>query len=258
MSRYKLLIEYDGSRYHGWQQNAGVKTIQGEIIKACQDIFNTSRIELYAAGRTDAGVHALGQVAHLDVPTQMPPDKITARLNELLPYDIHVLGAENCNDRFHARHDAIARGYVYVIARRRSAFAKPYVWWVKEDVSVALMQQSANILRGFHDFSSFGAPTPEEKSTKVNVIHLDITEEANMIFIHIVGSHFLWMMVRRMAGVLVNAGKGKITPGEIAGYLNNHSERPSQLSAPPSGLYLNRIYYKGDAMDYTFNVPVRI
>ncbi len=257
MSRFRLLIEYDGSRYHGWQQNAGVKTIQGEIIKASSDLFNTSRVELYGAGRTDAGVHALGQVAHLDVPTQMPAEKVTSRLNELLPFDIHILKSENCPDRFHARHDAVARGYVYVIARRRSAFGKPYVWWIKEDLSVELMQQAAGIFRGFHDFSSFGSATPEDKSTTVNILQLEVTAAGNMIFIHIAGSHFLWMMVRRIAGTLVHAGKGKLTVKEIGEFLKTPSQRPGQLAAPPSGLYLNRIYYKGDPMDYGFNVPVK-
>ena len=130
MARFRLRIEYEGSRYHGWQFNPGVKTIQGELLHACQPLFNTKKIELYGAGRTDAGVHALGQVAHLDVPTQMHPETIRDRLNAVLPYDIHILDAVSCDPRFHARHSAVARSYIYVISRRRSAFGKRYVWWV--------------------------------------------------------------------------------------------------------------------------------
>lgn len=258
MSRFRLLIEYDGSNYHGWQQNAGVSTIQGEMLKACQQVFSTKKIELYGAGRTDTGVHALGQAAHLDVPTQMHAEKISARLNEILPHDIHILSMENCDAGFHARHNAVARSYVYVISRQRSAFGKRYVWWVKEELSVSKMQDAAAIFRGFHDFSSFGAATREEKSTLVDISHLDISESGNLIKIHILGSHFLWMMVRRITGVLVHAGKGKLTLKEIKGFIHQYSERPSQLAAPPSGLYLQRVYYPGEPVDYNPKIPVVI
>lgn len=256
MSRFRLQIEYDGSRYHGWQQNAGVKTIQGEILRACESLFNTKRIELYGAGRTDAGVHALGQVAHLDVPSQMPSETILQRLNDILPFDIHILKLERCDDRFHARHSAVARSYVYAISLRRSAFGKPYVWWVKEKLSIALMQEIAGMFRGFHDFASFGAATPDEKSTRVNITHLQVSEQGELITIHIIGSHFLWMMVRRITGVLVHAGKGKVGSRELQGFLEKFSDRPSQLAAPPSGLYLHSIYYPGEAFDFQPRVPV--
>jgi tRNA pseudouridine38-40 synthase len=258
MPRFRLLIEYDGSNYHGWQQNAGVSTIQGEMLKACYQVFSTKKIELYGAGRTDTGVHALGQVAHLDVPTQMHADKIAARLNEILPYDIHIVTLKKCDAGFHARHNAVTRSYVYVISRQRSAFGKRYVWWVKEELSVDNMLEAASIFRGFHDFSSFGAATREEKSTLVDISHLDVNESGNLIKIHILGSHFLWMMVRRITGVLVHAGKGKLTLKEIKGFIHHHSERPSQLAAPPSGLYLQRVYYPGEPVDYNPKIPIEI
>jgi tRNA pseudouridine38-40 synthase len=258
MSRFRLLIEYEGSRYHGWQQNAGVKTIQGEITTACEQIGNTKRIELYGAGRTDAGVHALGQVAHLEIPTQMHAETLKGRLNEILPYDIHVITLEKCDPSFHARHDAVARSYVYAISRRRSAFGKRYVWWVKEELSVDKMQEACAILKGFHDFSSFGATTGEEKSTLVDISHLDVSESGDLIILHILGSHFLWMMVRRITGVLVHAGKGKLTLKEIRGFMDRYSERPSQLAAPPSGLYLQRVYYPGESIEYMPKIPIVI
>ncbi len=258
MSRFRLLIEYEGSQYHGWQQNAGVKTIQGEMLLACEKIFDTKNIELYGSGRTDAGVHALGQVAHLDVATGMHPKTILLRLNEILPYDINVLKLEKCDDAFHARHNAVARSYIYIISRKRSAFGKRYVWWVKEDLSIDKMKEAASLFRGFHDFSSFGAPTAEEKSTLVDISYLDVKESGNQVIIHIMGSHFLWMMVRRITGVLVHAGKGKLTTKEIQGFLDQHSERPSQLSAPPSGLYLQRVYYPGERFEFNPKIPVAL
>ena len=166
---------------------------------------------MYGAGRTDAGVHALGQVAHLDVVTHIRPETLLVRLNEILPYDINVLKLEKCDETFHARHNAVARSYVYIISRRRSAFGKRYVWWVKEDLSVNKMKEVATIFKGFHDFSSFGAATPDEKSTLADISYLEVKETGNQIQIHILGSHFLWMMVRRITGVLVHAGKGKLT-----------------------------------------------
>jgi len=258
MARFRLLIEYEGSRYHGWQKNTGVKTIQGEMFKVCQELFNTNKIELYGAGRTDAGVHALGQIAHLDVPTQMHAETMLERLNEMLPYDIHIMTLEKCDAGFHARYNAVARSYVYVISRRRSAFGKRYAWWVKEDLSVEKMQEASAIFRGFHDFASFGATTAEEKSTRVDISHLDISESGNLIIIHILGSHFLWMMVRRITGVLVHGGKGKLTVKEIQDFLDQYSERPSQLTAPPSGLYLHRVYYPGEPFEYHPKIPVVI
>jgi tRNA pseudouridine38-40 synthase len=235
-----------------------VKTIQGEMINACEQLFNTKRIELYGAGRTDAGVHALGQVAHLDVPTQMHAETMLGRLNEMLPYDIHILSLEKCDVGFHARYNAVARSYVYVISRRRSAFGKRYAWWVKEDLSVEKMQEASAIFRGFHDFASFGATTAEEKSTRVDIGHLDISESGNLIIIHILGSHFLWMMVRRITGVLVHAGKGKLAVKEIQGFMDQYSERPSQLAAPPSGLYLQRVYYPGERFEFHPKIPIVI
>ena len=258
MSRFRLLIEYEGSNYHGWQQNAGVKTIQGEMLTSCRKIFDTKKIELYGAGRTDAGVHALGQVAHLNAPTQMHAETIQKRLNEILPHDIHILKLEKCDEGFHARYNAVARSYVYLISRKRSAFGKRYVWWVKEDLSVTKMQEVAALFRGFHDFSSFGATTEEEKSTRVDISYLHVSESGNQILIHILGSHFLWMMVRRITGVLVHAGKGKLTVKEIRGFIDQYSERPSQLAAPPSGLYLQRVYYPGERFEYHPKIPIVI
>ena len=122
--------------------------MQGEIDRAVREVTGERTFELYGAGRTDAGVHALGQVAHLDVRTPLPPDTLAGRINDLLPADIHVLGATKVPHKFHARHDAVSRTYVYQIARRRTAFAKPFVWWVKDDLRVPAMREWARRLHG--------------------------------------------------------------------------------------------------------------
>jgi tRNA pseudouridine38-40 synthase len=198
MPRFKLLIEYAGTRYSGWQIQRNARTVQGEIDRAIRAVAPKAAFELYGAGRTDAGVHAAGQVAHLELHTAMPPAALIACLNDELPSDINILSAEKVPHRFHARHDALARSYLYQIARRRTAFAKPYVWWIRDGLDVAAMREAARALVGMADFRSFTDDDPDEKSTLVEISELTIGESADLILIRVVGSHFLWKMVRRM------------------------------------------------------------
>src|SRR5215216_4472535 len=167
--RLKLTIEYAGTRYSGWQIQINARTVQGEIERAVRAAGGSSAFELYGSGRTDAGVHALGQVAHLDIDTDLPPESLRRRINDELPSDINILRAEVVRHRFHARHDAVGRSYVYHLARRRTAFAKSFVWWVKEDLDVGRMRLVAQAFVGFHDFASFSDDDPAEKSTQVQV-----------------------------------------------------------------------------------------
>src|SRR5205085_10912781 len=141
--RFKLTIEYAGTRYSGWQIQKNARTVQGEIDRAVRSVSGRKDFELYGSGRTDAGVHALAQVAHLDVVTTLPAESLRRRLNDELPADINILAAEPVPHRFHARHDAVARRYLYQIARRRTAFAKPYVWWVKDPLDADVMRTAA-------------------------------------------------------------------------------------------------------------------
>jgi len=229
------------------QKNA--KTIQGEIDRAVREITRRRDFELYGSGRTDAGVHALAQVAHLDVVTSLPPETLRRRLNDELPADINILDAVQVPHRFHARHDAVARRYLYQIARRRTAFAKPFVWWVKEPIDVGRMRDAARAFVGFKDFEHFaesgGADAPE-KSTHVLVDRLDIEEHGELVLVGIEGSHFLWKMVRRIVGVLVEIGRGSLEPSAAASLLDGTGGEPARLTAPASGLFLERVAYKGD------------
>ena len=124
MSRYKLTIEYDGTRYSGWQMQKGCKSIQGEILDASRELFGNDNIDLYGAGRTDSGVHAIGQIAHLEAQTDLPLIKIRYGINDRLPSDISILNVENASPDFHARHDAVARSYIYQIAAGEQLLAK--------------------------------------------------------------------------------------------------------------------------------------
>ena len=249
MPRFKLTIEYAGTRYSGWQIQKNARTVQGEIDLAVRTVTSRKDFELYGSGRTDAGVHALAQVAHLDVATNLRPDTLVDRLNSELPADINVLAATVVPHRFHARHDAVARRYLYQIARRRTAFAKPYVWWVKESLSVERMQQAARAFVGFKDFEAFAesdAHGDPERSTDVRVERIDIGEEDGLVLVGVEGSHFLWKMVRRMVGVLVEIGRGKLETEAAARLMTGPSEAPARLTAPASGLFLERVYYKED------------
>src|SRR5215471_1906461 len=208
--RFALTIEYAGTRYSGWQIQKNARTVQGEIDRAVRTVTGRKDFELYGSGRTDAGVHALAQVAHLDVVTPLPAESLRRRLNDELPADINILSAVTVPYRFHARHDAVARRYVYQIAKRRTAFAKPYVWWVKEDLDAARMRAAAAALVGMQDFSAFAetdsaarAAKAPEKSTIVLVERLDVVEDGDLLLVVVEGSHFLWKMVRRIVGVLV-------------------------------------------------------
>jgi tRNA pseudouridine38-40 synthase len=246
MPRFKLTIEYAGTRYSGWQIQQNARTVQGELHRALREAIGHSRFETYGSGRTDAGVHALAQVAHVDLPQMLPPDTLVMRLNAALPHDINVLDAARVAPRFHARHSAIARSYLYQIATRRTAFAKPFVWWIDDDLNLDAMQAAASALSGFNDYRAFTDDDPDEKSTRVLVEDVRLARHGALILVRVVGSHFLWKMVRRIVGVLVAVGRGQLGLDEIGRLIAGASERAAPLTAPASGLFLERVYYEGD------------
>ena len=246
MPRFKLVIEYSGTRYSGWQIQTNARTVAGEIERAITDVTRRREFELYGAGRTDAGVHALAQAAHLELYTDLPAGTLRQRLNDALPADIHIRSIDKVPHRFHARHDAAARSYLYQISRRKSAFFKPYVWWVKEPLDVARMRDAAATFTGMQNFASFSADEPGEKSSKVLVDRVELAEDGDLVLVRIVGSHFLWRMVRRMVGVLAAVGRGELTASQVRGFLDERSDLPATLTAPASGLFLEAVYYRGD------------
>ena len=239
MPRFRLLIEYAGTRYSGWQIQQNARTVQGEIDRAIRTAFRPREFELYGSGRTDAGVHALAQVAHLELYTASTAEALRRKLNDELPPDIHIIAAEPVPHRFHARHDAVARSYLYQISTRRTAFGKPFVWWVREALDLEAMRASARQLVGLRDFRAFTDDDPAEKSTAVLVESLEIAEAGALVLVRIRGSHFLWKMVRRIVGVLAAVGRGEATldavlEGRVAA---------AALTAPAAGLFLEAVYY---------------
>ncbi|HVT43479.1 MAG TPA: tRNA pseudouridine(38-40) synthase TruA [Thermoanaerobaculia bacterium] len=247
MPTYKLLLEYEGTRYSGWQAQTNTpKTVQGRLLSAARDLFG--EVDLSGAGRTDAGVHAAGQVAHLRLQKRAAPAEIVRMLNEALPHDINILGATPANDRFHARHDAISRVYLYQISRRRTAFAKPFVWWIRDSLDVARMADAAALIPGRHDFASFTDRRNKAESTLVIVESAAIAEWGDLILVRIAASHFLWKMVRKLVHALTDAGRGTLTKGELAAHFEPEAAKFGP-TAPPSGLFLEAVLYPGDAFD---------
>lgn len=246
MARFKLYIEYEGTRYSGWQMQKNAKSIQGKLIEAAEKIFKDERIDIYGAGRTDAGVHALCQVAHLEARTMLAPEIIRIKLNDELPADINVIEVEKTDPKFHARHHAKSRSYIYQIATRRTAFGKPFVWWIKDKLNFEKMKKAAGNFVGMHDFVSFSDKDDFEKSTKVFLEDIQLKKEDDLILIRIVGSHFLWKQVRRMVGVLVEIGRGNLTEKDLMNFLEKESNVPAKFTAPPSGLYFEKVTYDKD------------
>jgi tRNA pseudouridine38-40 synthase len=249
MTTFKLLIEYDGTRYSGWQEQKNARTVMGELRAAAREVLGGD-VEMQGAGRTDAGVHALGQVAHMKVTSaaKHAPEVIKRRMNDLLPADIAVLQIERAARGFHARHDARSRVYIYQISRRKQAFTKRYVWWVKDDLDIDRMRRAVSLLVGRHDFVCFraaDAARPDE-STIVVVERAEIETEEDMIQIRIEASHFLWRMVRRVIGAVVKVGKREVTIEDFDNLLEGRCDPRLDVAAwtaPASGLFLEDVRY---------------
>jgi tRNA pseudouridine38-40 synthase len=250
LKTWKLTLEYDGTKYSGWQEQKNARTVAGQLRKAAEDFLGVE-VELHGAGRTDAGVHARAQVAHLRVRAERsfaPAAQILRAVNERLPSDVCLIDVAEVDNAFHARNDAVARTYVYQISERRTAFFKKYVWWVREPLDLPAMTEAAEMLIGRHDFACFRAPDPSRprESTVVVVNDAGIDREGDLILFRITASHFLWRMVRRVVGVLVRLGKREIAMQEFAGLLQAQADPKLDVAAwtaPASGLFLERVEY---------------
>ena len=243
--KYKITLEYDGTGYRGWQTQKNARSVQGTLIEAAEKIFGAN-MELQGAGRTDAGVHALAQVAHLAADRKTNPGRLRAELNDLLPASINVRNVEAVARDFHARHHAKMRSYLYIVAKERTAFGKRYVWWVKDRLDIERMQTIIALFKGFHDFASFADKRRDKDvSTTVHLYATELHTCGDLLIFRIVGSHFLWKMVRRLVGITVETGKGNLSATEVKQMLTSFSELPAQLTAPASGLFLEEVQYEG-------------
>jgi tRNA pseudouridine38-40 synthase len=251
MATYRLVLEYEGTRYHGWQEQRNVRSVAGELRRAVEEAGGQVR-ELGGSGRTDAGVHALAQVAHLRLAKRVEAEPFRREVNDRLPADIHVLALAPAPDRFHSRHDALSRSYLYQISRRRTALAKRWVWWVKRPLDAERMAAAASHLAGKHDFRLFCERPGEQPSTLVVVEGAEVATAGALILVRLTASHFLWKMVRRVVGTLVQVGAGDLDLAGLEDLLaaqkpGSGKGLPAEWTAPPSGLFLEKVFYAGDS-----------
>jgi len=243
MPNYKLVIEYDGTRYRGWQTQKNTdRTVAAVLERAASDVFGEP-VRMIGAGRTDAGVHARAQVANFHAGRRLAGMEIQHGINDRLPADVNVLEASEIDAAFHARHDARSRAYEYRISRVRTAFEKPFVWWVKDTLDAEAMKAAAAQFAGDHDFASFCENPEGQTSTLARVSRCDVAEEGEKILLRVEASHFLWKMIRRMTGTLVEVGRGKLDASAVRRMLESRTREAARWTAPPSGLFLVRVTY---------------
>lgn len=245
--RYKLTLEYDGTGLLGWQRQLDGPSVQEYLETVLQTLCGEHR-EVPSAGRTDAGVHALGQVAHIDLDRPMEPWKIREAFNgnlRRLNAPVCVLSAEPVDDDFHARFSARSRGYIYRILNRRapSALRENRVWWVPVELDTEKMRQGAAFLLGHHDFTSFRAAACQAKSPLKTLDRLDIDTERDEIVFTVEARSFLHHQVRNMVGTLKLVGDGHLPPEQIKDILEARSRSAAGPTAPACGLYLNKVIY---------------
>lgn len=242
---YRLLLQYDGTKLNGWQKQGNTgNTIQGKLERILERMYGEP-VELHGSGRTDAGVHALGQVANFHAPGRFREEEIQSCLNEYLSEDIRVLSVSAAEERFHARLSAKEKTYEYRIDNGAVAhvFLRKYAMRVQEPLDLTAMRQAAAAFAGTHDFKSFCANKKMKKSTVRTITAIAIEEADGMITIRYTGNGFLYNMVRILTGTLIEVGRGERSPEEMSGILHALDRSAAGFTAQPQGLFLVNVGY---------------
>ena len=245
MRRVLLVIQYDGTDYHGFQrQDARLRTVQGELEEGLARVLG-EEVVVIGAGRTDARVHAIGQAVTFDTHRPIPIENLVGALNATLPGDISVMSAEEVDRSFHPRRDAKGKQYCYRILNRAlpSPFINRYAWHLREPLDVARMQAAADRLVGEHDFAAFCASGSTVKTTVRELRRVDVSREGETIEVRIEGNGFLYMMVRIIVGTLVEVGAGRMSDEQVAEILAGGDRRAAARTAPAQGLTLIEVSY---------------
>jgi tRNA pseudouridine38-40 synthase len=246
LQRIKCTIQYDGTNFSGFQIQSNKRTVQFELENTLKRIHKQEEIRITASGRTDKGVHAIGQVIHFDTPIQMTEQAWNKALNALLPDDIYVRSVEKVPNDFHARFSVSKKEYRYRILNRTKPdiFKRHYVCYVKTPLDLSRMKEACKYLIGTHDFTSFSSAKATVKGDKIRTIYeMDIIQEKEEIMLKVVGSGFLYNMVRIIAGTLIEIGSKERDPNEIPAILEAKDRGAAGKTAPPQGLYLWRVEY---------------
>jgi len=238
----KLTIEYDGTDFVGWQIQENGRSVQAEIERALDQILR-ERHSVVGSGRTDAGVHARGQVAHCRVSAAVDLRELNHSLNSVLPDDIAITSIDEVPETFHARYSAIERRYKYFISTRRSPLLRRYDWWVKYSLDFDLMNRASEIIRGEHDFTSFCRTKSEVNHHRCTITDAGWTKDENSYVFDIAADRFLHGMVRTLVGTMVDVGRGFISSDEILRILDERDRRAARMAAPPQGLFLWEVKY---------------
>jgi len=241
---YRLTIEYDGAPFSGWQLQPGLPTVQGALEEALHTVLRR-RIPLQGAGRTDAGVHAFGQVASFETDLTIDPFRLAKGLSALCRPHVAVVEAAVAPEGFNARFDAVGKHYRYRVLNRQapSPLRGGQAFFVPRLLDVEHMKQAAALLRGRHDFAGFRSADCERKSTEREISRLDISARAPVIDIDVEGDAFLKNMVRIIAGTLVDVGRGRMTPESVRGVLESGNRTRAGQTAPAHGLTLMEVFY---------------
>lgn len=243
MPRYKISIEFDGTRYSGWQKQPNSNTVEEEIESALTQILPQS-VDVIGQGRTDSGVHAEGQVAHFDFPGELDPERILYALLGVLPYDIAVWDMQQVADDFHTRFDATARRYRYQIIKRPAPLMRSFAEMVLDDLDLKAMRYCAQKIIGIHNFDSFTKPDNENPDSVCEVIESSFTENSYQLCYHIEANRFVRHMVRRLVGTMLEVGKGNRTVEQFEDMIDNPSKNKNAHGAPAQGLILENVSYK--------------
>lgn len=244
MRNIKVKIEYDGKNFNGWQKQPDKLNIQGEIERAIFEITG-EKVDLIASGRTDAGVHSLGQTANFKMENNMPIEKIPLAINSKLKKTIRVKTAEEVDERFHSRYNCKGKKYRYVInnAPIESALYKDLELHISQKLDLNKMREAIKYFVGKHDFSAFKSSGTSSKNSVREIYKAEIIEDGDRIKIELTGSGFLYNMVRIISGTLVEVGIGKIEPKQIPEIIQSKDRGMAGRTLPPQGLYLVEVYY---------------
>ena len=245
MPKYKIIIEYDGTSFVGWQSQNNGRSAQSSLEEAIKKLTK-EKVTVFGSGRTDSGVHAKGQVAHFDISKDFKTDNIRDGINNYLrPLPITILKVTKAKDIFHARFSAKQRIYEYLIINRRMplTFQKNLAWVVYKKLDVNKMKKAALFFKGKHDFNAFRSIDCQSLTSIKTIDYCSVTNDKELIKIIIAAKSFLHSQVRIMTGTLVNVGEGKIKPSEIKKILEIKKRSKAGITAPPQGLYLQKVVY---------------